>query len=630
MSANGGLSKEEFLVLQQQLIALRKKNYELQEDLQKKNNEIAQLNSPRSEALQFANKLINRRDKEKDIVKKYEAELDAQRMKLASQEEEFRLQQETLISELNKIVSQNESMRQELDHFKALGSIYSSPQAGTPCDSYAPFMDSGETRSRSDYISLSSSPPEEQCTPTYRVSSGQSTAHISTAETAVQTDSDQEDQSAVVHALECKLLEYRDEISKLTDSTSELLRENARLQSTISGKAVEITSLMDELKHSRDIEEEHEAFASRVMTSLSTVLQKLGVEDSPTPDHSTDRNLLENKISAILNQISCQQEKSASTLDEMVALQQEKIAAQSESRELQEQLQLLKSSFGEERNGFNEKIRELSDEVQLLRESHGAELQSLEGKIATLEDGGDKALEDRVLLVETRYQLELAEREKAFEAEKEGLERKVRSLETSLKAKDDEKMLALKKQAAVVKELQRTLREERKRVENMEKTGRCSSEERGWHLVGESDAKSAQTLDAVDSRSVSSVSALESDNVELINRLTSLQHTHADVMDRVIILENENARLVKEINEKNELIEHWIRRRPLTQNTGMATLSRQEGGLRKFLTSALSGDEATNDIKEMNKKLQRMLEETLSKNIILQRDLQTLLERTEM
>lgn len=43
------------------------------------------------------------------------------------------------------------------------------------------------------------------------------------------------------------------------------------------------------------------------------------------------------------------------------------------------------------------------------------------------------------------------------------------------------------------------------------------------------------------------------------------------------------------------------------------------GALRKFLTSTLTGDEATNDIKEMNKKLQRMLEETLSKNIVLQR-----------
>ncbi|KIH46569.1 hypothetical protein ANCDUO_23377, partial [Ancylostoma duodenale] len=41
--------------------------------------------------------------------------------------------------------------------------------------------------------------------------------------------------------------------------------------------------------------------------------------------------------------------------------------------------------------------------------------------------------------------------------------------------------------------------------------------------------------------------------------------------------------------------------------------------LRRFLTTTLTGDDATNDVREMNRKLQRMLEETLSKNIILQR-----------
>ncbi|EPB78522.1 hypothetical protein ANCCEY_02363 [Ancylostoma ceylanicum] len=103
MSASGGLSKEEFLVLQEQLIALRNRNYELQESLQKKNQEIAQLSSPKSDALQFASKLMNRRDKEKELMQKYEAELDALRVKLTTQEEEFRLQQKTLITELNKV-----------------------------------------------------------------------------------------------------------------------------------------------------------------------------------------------------------------------------------------------------------------------------------------------------------------------------------------------------------------------------------------------------------------------------------------------------------------------------------------------------------------------------------------------
>ncbi|KHJ95914.1 hypothetical protein OESDEN_04134 [Oesophagostomum dentatum] len=113
----------------------------------------------------------------------------------------------------------------------------------------------------------------------------------------------------------------------------------------------------------------------------------------------------------------------------------------------------------------------------------------------------------------------------------------------------------------------------------MEKHGSSCSEERGWHLVTDPDARSGQ----------------------------------------INVLESENLRLNREVEEKRELIEHWIRKRPLSQSAGVFTPSKQEGSLRRFLTTTLAGDDATNDVREMNKKLQRMLEETLSKNIILQR-----------
>ncbi|KAK6030070.1 hypothetical protein OSTOST_03807 [Ostertagia ostertagi] len=367
MSASGGLSREEFLVLQEQLIALRNRNYELQEALQKKTNEVSQLSSPRSEALQFANKLINRREgnKEKEIAQKYEAELDALRMKLTSQEEEFRLQQETLITELNKIVFQNEALNKELEQFKADGSIYSSPQAGR----------------------------------------------------------------------------YRMLAVKSPGKIEQLCKPNSP---------------------GRDAR---------------------GVERTPCKRSS--------EINSLLSQ-------SATPL----------------------------------------KVQEAHDsELKTMTRNHRLHLRA---KIAALEESDSKLSDDKLLLLETRYQLvrpqELADREKAFKSEKEEMQRKMCSLESSLSAKDEEKALALKKQAALIKELQRAVKEEKKRAESMEKLGRCCSEERGWHLVGESGAKSAQ-LNA---------------------------------------LENENARLNSEISEKSELIEHWIRRRPLAQGAGVTTPSKTE------------------------------------------------------
>ncbi|PIO69637.1 hypothetical protein TELCIR_08530 [Teladorsagia circumcincta] len=141
------------------------------------------------------------------------------------------------------------------------------------------------------------------------------------------------------------------------------------------------------------------------------------------------------------------------------------------------------------------KVEALQTRLTQVEEAHEAErtrASELRAKIAALEESESRLSDDKVLLLETRYQLELADREKLFENEKEEMQRKMRSLEASLSSKDEEKALALKKQAALIKELQRAVKEEKKRAESMEKLGHCCSEERGWHLIGESGAKSAQ------------------------------------------------------------------------------------------------------------------------------------------
>ncbi|RCN32540.1 hypothetical protein ANCCAN_21652 [Ancylostoma caninum] len=616
MSASGGLSREEFLVLQEQLIALRNRNYELQESLQKKNQEIAQLSSPKSDALQFASKLMNRRDKEKELTQKYEAELDALRVKLTTQEEEFRLQQKTLITELNKVVSQNQSMQKELDQFKSYGSLYSSPQAGTPCESF-PFVPEGYVQ---ESVAMENSFPCAE----NPASKSASDANIEQIDRVKEMESSLAEKEAVVSALENKLLEYKERLTELDNTVARSTEEKDALKAVVESKEVEISSLSKELSRLKDVISEKDDFNCYLQSSISSICKKFGGEDLHNSEMSSDRTAVEREMSALMESISLKEENSLKNEAEKASLVEKVSVCQKELEATKLKLVQLEECRRKEKEesenacftaSFQEKLKS-PDKI-------------LRNKLVALEESGEKQVEDRVLLLETRYQLELSDREKSFEKEREEWVRKLRTFEASLAAKDEEKVMSLKKQAALVKELQRALREEKKRAETMEKQGLCCSEERGWHLVSDPDAKSAQTLDGADSRSISSASALESDNAELINRLTSLQRTYADAMDRINILETENLRLSREVEEKRELIEHWIRKRPLVQGGG-AIPSKQEGSLRRFLTTTLTGDDATNDVREMNRKLQRMLEETLSKNIILQRDLQTLLERTEM
>lgn len=111
---SGGLSKEEFLLVQEQLLQLKNENYELREEIKKKNAAASQhQNSPKNEALQFASKLINRASSSK----KDEAEIESLRRKLETQEQEFRLQQSTLFEELKTISTQNETLKNQMSSY---------------------------------------------------------------------------------------------------------------------------------------------------------------------------------------------------------------------------------------------------------------------------------------------------------------------------------------------------------------------------------------------------------------------------------------------------------------------------------------------------------------------------------
>ncbi|VDM43066.1 unnamed protein product [Toxocara canis] len=96
------LSAEEFHRLQEQLLELRNRNYELIEENKRQQTYINALPSKGIETLNFASKLMGRRRDKEGTNEKLEYEIHVLRSKLSSQEEEFRLQQSTLLSELNK------------------------------------------------------------------------------------------------------------------------------------------------------------------------------------------------------------------------------------------------------------------------------------------------------------------------------------------------------------------------------------------------------------------------------------------------------------------------------------------------------------------------------------------------
>ncbi|XP_030589448.1 GRIP1-associated protein 1 isoform X2 [Archocentrus centrarchus] len=131
MAMSQALSEEEFHRMQAQLLELRTQNYQLSDDLRKNSaelNAVRQKNVVLERDFTKAQKAVNKSKKAQEV----DALLSENEMlqgKLHSQEEDFRLQNSTLMTELSKLCTQIEQLEQENQRLKKEGGAAS---ASTP------------------------------------------------------------------------------------------------------------------------------------------------------------------------------------------------------------------------------------------------------------------------------------------------------------------------------------------------------------------------------------------------------------------------------------------------------------------------------------------------------------------
>uniref|UniRef100_A0A1A8DKP5 GRIP1 associated protein 1 n=1 Tax=Nothobranchius kadleci TaxID=1051664 RepID=A0A1A8DKP5_NOTKA len=123
MAMSQALSEEEFHRMQAQLLELRTQNYQLSDDLRKTTAELSvvrQKNGSLERDLIKAQKALSKSKKAQEV----DALLSENQMlqgKLLSQEDDFRLQNTTLMTELSKLCTQIEQLEQENQHLKEEG-----------------------------------------------------------------------------------------------------------------------------------------------------------------------------------------------------------------------------------------------------------------------------------------------------------------------------------------------------------------------------------------------------------------------------------------------------------------------------------------------------------------------------
>uniref|UniRef100_A0A8C1W8S3 GRIP1 associated protein 1 n=1 Tax=Cyprinus carpio TaxID=7962 RepID=A0A8C1W8S3_CYPCA len=687
------LSEEEFHRMQAQLLELRTQNYQLSDELRKN---TAELNSVRQKTSNLekdyvkAQKALNKSKKAQEV----DALLNENKMlqgKLHSQEDDFRLQNSTLMQELSKLCSQIEQLELEnrrLREGQGLEGPASSPASG-PVDAELLRLQAENSAlqkklkgERSSCIKSSSVFPhkhfririkgivyypfkkciqqrkeEELKSINLRVQKLQTdlmSANQNVAELKEQLQSKQKEHEMAIHAL-------KDQIQTVKTQELNLMREqNLTLNAELQQKRTEQESFLAQ----RDDLNSQLQESNRANSRLLEQLTELGLEKDKLQQELEEARKTADKRKVMLDELAIEmaQEKSRHK-EELgdVRLQHEKGEKNRTEEEIRSQLRDERLCFfffqarTKELEGLQPYVEELKAQVQSMEGTKGwferrlkeAEVPCVHNHLSlqsTGRDGNCLLLFAKAVEVETVKQ-QVMEMQK----EREELNNTISKLKQEIKDTVDGQRILEKKGSSALKDLKRQLHLERKRADKLQERlqeiltntkTRTGLEE----LMLSEISSPSRTQQTGDSSSISSFSYreimkdgasapstnksntsspqsqrpadLSDDEVsELFQRLAEVQQEKWMLEEKVKHLEVSCSSMADDICKKSAIIETYVMdsRRGVVAHGAQGERGSLSSVLRDFVKP---GDE---NLREMNKKLQNMLEEQLTKNMHLQK-----------
>ncbi|CAD5123221.1 DgyrCDS11580 [Dimorphilus gyrociliatus] len=272
----------------------------------------------------------------------------------------------------------------------------------------------------------------------------------------------------------------------------------------------------------------------------------------------------------------------------------------------------LVSSLEEAKGWLERRLEDTEKEFNQFKETTEKSFQELEEKHSKeLKDMKDEHTE------EFEQSMELVELHKAKNNE---FEEKIQQLQQNISDSIDERRLHEKKGMTVVKDLKRQLQSEKKRTEKLQERLQevLSKYDVPVDLTTERDREGSVCSASISQMSQISPDNYEEENTELMKRLAKSMEEKDTLLERVQYLESNNSAMAEDLLRKQSLIDHFNMHKQFGQQQSQNEASSL---LRKVVD--LVKDEGSGS-REINKKLQLMLEETLMKNVHLQENLETL------
>lgn len=631
--------------MQTQLLELKTSNYSLLEDARRKDNEITTLRTRVEELdkelnksqqlaklnpLSFAKSFANKKAESKDqaLLDQLVAENERLQRKLNQTEEEFQLTNETLRNEVSALMATNSDLLAVNNQLKGLPSDFrqESPSKLSKSESMS---NDGENMD----IGMSDSSGGKQLS--YALLMEKESLNSRVTELNLQLSKMTRELDDVRIA---KDAEIRDLERRLAESMTQL--------SDAQSLAEKRKCLIDEIKVNSDEQTtSHRAALEQLKRDQEREVKTL-VAEKATRISELEALILEQRT------VNSSLKKDAA---ELAALRERLMTNEAERKSFREQCELLEQKLKEMEEEHDTRLKHVQVEREnaqiLMNETHECEVSGLKREISERDE----------TLQELRAEID--------------------KLRTNVKDAVEERKIHEKKGLMMVKELKRQAHQERKRAEKLQERlkqyldadapvdlnasskSNCSmlndtSSVGSWSYVDQiknsskrqgsgsviSDANAASAAGGTDSPcpsspnnhndrehnqhnhsniSVANGHALEEEHSLLVEKIAHMQQDKWAAEERINNLEVALSKMSAEMSSKQEIIQFYCMEGRSDVHGHGSPMHHSDKVTVKRVFDFIK-DRGDQNAKEINQKLQRMLEETLTKNMHLQRDLERL------
>lgn len=715
------LSEDEFQRMQEQLLELRTKNYTLGEKNLRIQSELLQNNKLLEDLrkeLSKCQKVISRSKNAKEIEQLVQ-ENDVLQQKLQMQEDEFRLQNETLMKEVSALVLSNEELEKNLNLLKAqqltstftenqndlikleaensaLRKLLSTEEKDDAEGSSHKFsikelelnLETVVEEKRLLQINISKMEKEfgeqllkiksENEKLSEKLKKKQesflnlqeekeqlyNTNKLAFENLQKSKDAEVQQLREQIYGMQSNLksaLDFNDGLSKDSIATVEIDGDTATFECSLNETKMSLISIQEkmlqlskQLQESQDkvikSEEVNEMLNSKISELekhnndlLTKLTEKSELADSrKNLMDEMNNHLLETtnkhsrEIENLTRQLADEQEKLQILYDKEKETKIKLVEARSEIQTLKDEVERLRTVRGDVNNKLKESVAKLENTITEYEDKLAdKDKENLEA-LKKLQDDYQSKLQD------IHIQLEVS-KVKAEECEEE-----IKSLQQAAKDSVDDRKIQEKKGVAMVKDLKRQLQVERNRAEklqerlqevlneqnrsveeilqtsNSDKPKGDASSISSWSYVS-ADKEHKENLQSDTSsgghESPNRVSPvlLESETSNLLGKIAQLQQKNWTLEEKVNHLEMSNEALVDDVLKKTALIQFYC----MEGRSDPHVSAGQDKLTIKRIVDFIK-DRGDENLREINRRMQRMLEETLTKNMHLQKDIETL------